>query len=84
MVKNLPAMQETCAQSLSQEDPLEVGRAYLLQYSCLENTMDRGRWWVTIHGVTKSQKQLSTLYLYYKYIYLYKVYFAGQKTKELT
>ena len=25
----------------------------LLQYSCLENPMDRGAWWVTIHGVTK-------------------------------
>ena len=26
-----------------------------LQYSCLENPMDRGAWWATIHGVTKSQ-----------------------------
>ena len=26
-----------------------------LQYSCLENSMDRGAWWATIHGVTKSQ-----------------------------
>ena len=25
----------------------------LLQYSCLENSMDRGAWWTTIHGVTK-------------------------------
>ena len=31
-----------------------------LQYSCLENPMDRGGWWVTIHGVTKSQTQLSS------------------------
>ena len=23
------------------------------QYSCLENSMDRGAWWATIHGVTK-------------------------------
>ena len=33
------------------------------QYSCLENPMDRGAWWATVHGVTKSQtwlKQLST------------------------
>ena len=30
-----------------------------LQYSCLEDPMDRGAWWVTIHGVTKSQTQLS-------------------------
>ena len=34
-----------------------------LQYSCLENPMDRGTWWATVHGVAKSQtrlKQLST------------------------
>ena len=28
---------------------------YPLQYSCLENFMDRGAWWATVHGVTKSQ-----------------------------
>ena len=28
-------------------------------YSCLENSMDRGSWWATVHGVTKSQTQLS-------------------------
>ena len=31
----------------------------LLQYSCLENSMDRGAWWTTVHGVAKSQTQLS-------------------------
>ena len=30
-----------------------------LQYSCLENPMDRGAWWATVHGVAKSRKQLS-------------------------
>ena len=30
-----------------------------LQYSCLENPMDRGAWWAIIHGVTKSQTWLS-------------------------
>ena len=34
---------------------LGVGNGNLLQYSCLENSMDRGSWWVTVHGVTKSQ-----------------------------
>ena len=29
------------------------------QYSCLENPMDRGAWWATVHGVAKSQTQLS-------------------------
>ena len=26
---------------------------YLLQYSCLENPMDRGTWWTTVHGVVR-------------------------------
>ena len=30
------------------------GNGYLLQYPCLENSMDRGAWWATVHGVTKS------------------------------
>ena len=31
----------------------------LLQYSCLENPRDRGTWWATVHGITKSQTKLS-------------------------
>ena len=31
------------------------GHGNPLQYSCLENPMDRGYWWVTVHGVAKSQ-----------------------------
>ena len=30
-----------------------------LQYSCLENFMDRGAWWAPVHGVTKSQTRLN-------------------------
>ena len=30
-----------------------------LQYSCLENPMDGGAWWAAVHGVVKSQTQLS-------------------------
>ena len=29
-----------------------------LQYSCMENLMDSGAWWATVHGVAKSQTQL--------------------------
>ena len=36
-----------------------VGSGNLLQYSCLENSVDRGAWWATVHGITKSQTQLS-------------------------
>ena len=35
------------------------GNGTPLQYSCLENPMDRGAWWATVYGVTKSQTQLS-------------------------
>ena len=35
------------------------GNGYPLQYSCLENSMDREAWWATAHGVAKSQSQLS-------------------------
>ena len=35
------------------------GNGNPLQYSCLENTMDRGAWWATIHGVAKSRTRLS-------------------------
>ena len=45
--------QEMRVQSLGQEDPLEEGMA--LQYSCLENLMDRGACWATVHRVAKSQ-----------------------------
>ena len=40
-VKHLPAMQETWVRPLGQEDPLDKEMA-TVQYSCLENSMDRG------------------------------------------
>ena len=35
------------------------GNGYPLQYSCLENSLDRGTWWATVHGVAESQTRLS-------------------------
>ena len=35
------------------------GNGTLLPYSCLENPMDGGAWWAEVHGVVKSQTQLS-------------------------
>ena len=35
------------------------GNGNPLQYSCLENAMDRGAWWAVVHGVTKSRTWLS-------------------------
>ena len=37
------------------------GNGNPLQYSCLENPMDEGAWWATVHRVTKSQTRLSDL-----------------------
>jgi len=60
MVKNLPAMQKTWVRSLGSVPGLgrfpgeENGNP--LQYSCLENPMDRGAWWATVHGVSKSNQ----------------------------
>ena len=52
-------MQETWVQSLGQEDSLGEGNGNSLQYSCLENSMDRGAWQAIIYGVTKSLTQLN-------------------------
>ena len=58
MVKYLPAN----AGDIGDSDSIpESGRSpggghgNLLQYSCLENPIDRGVWWATVHGVTESQ-----------------------------
>ena len=59
MVKNLPAMPETWVQSLGGEDALEEEMATYCGFLALENPVDRGAWWATVHGVTKSQTQLS-------------------------
>ena len=42
----------------------ERGHGNLLQYSCLENSMDRGAWQATDHGVAKSQAQPSAFHLH--------------------
>ena len=59
MVRNPPAMQETQVQSLDREYPLEKEVGYPLQYSCLENSMDREAWRPIVSGVPKSWTQLS-------------------------
>ena len=53
-------MQETRVRSLGQEEGNGEGNGYPLQYSCLENLMDRGAWWAPVHRVTKSHTQLIT------------------------
>ena len=52
-------MQETQVQSLGREDPLEKEMTTHTSIPVVENSTDRGAWWTVVHGVTKSQKQLS-------------------------
>ena len=60
LVKNLPAVQESWVRTLGWEDPLEKGKAYLLQYSGLENSMD-----CIVHEITKSWTRLSDFHSHY-------------------
>ena len=59
-VKNLPAMQETGVRFLGQEDSPGEGNGNPLQYSCLENPMDKGVWWAVVHGVARVAHGLAT------------------------
>ena len=57
LVRNLPANAGDAQDSGSIPGlggPPEKGNGNLLQYYCLKNSMDRGAWRVTVHGVTKS------------------------------
>ena len=51
MVKNPPANEGDLIPELGRSSGERKGNP--LQYSCLENSMDRGAWWATVHGVTK-------------------------------
>ena len=53
VAKNLPAMKETWVQYLGWEDSPGKGNGNPLQYSCLENSMDRGARWATHLVLTK-------------------------------
>ena len=62
MVKNLPASAGDARDMDSIPGPgrsLGKGNGYPLQYSYLENTMDGGAWWATVHRIAKSKTGLS-------------------------
>ena len=69
-VKNLPTMKETACNAGDPGSMPESGRApgegngNPLQYSCMENPMNRGVWRATVHRFTKSQTRLSDLTLF--------------------
>ena len=62
VIKNLPANARDTRDAgsipeLGRSPGVRNGNPF--QYSCLENSMDRGAWWATVHGATKSQTQLN-------------------------
>ena len=59
MVKNPPAIWETWVQSLGQENPLEKGMATHSSILAWRIPWTEGAWQATVHGVAKSQTQLS-------------------------
>ena len=63
VVKNLPANAGDVRDASSipgwGRSPGE-GNGNSLQYSCLENPMDRGTWWATVHGIAKSDMTEAT------------------------
>ena len=68
-VKNLPAMLGSIP---GWERSPGEGNDFLFQYSCLENSMDRGTWQATVQGVAKSRTRLSK-----------HTYFSNKKFSEL-
>ena len=60
LVKNLPAMQETWGSIPGSERSPGEGNGNPLQYSCLENSTDRGAWQATVHGVVRVGHNLAT------------------------
>ena len=64
-VKNLPVTQDM--QETQVQDPLEEEMTTPLQYSCLENPMDREAWWAIVHGVTKSRTWLSDWHFHFHF-----------------
>ena len=54
MVRDLPANAEDTALIPGSGKSPGEGNGSLLQYSCLENPMDRGTWWAAVHEITES------------------------------
>ena len=54
MVKNLTTMQEDPGSIPGLGRTAGKGNGNQLQYSCLENSTDRGAWWATVHRIEKS------------------------------
>ena len=53
MVKELPANAGDAGSIPGSGRSLGGGNGNILQHSCLKNSMDRGDWWATVHGISK-------------------------------
>ena len=73
VVRNPPVIQEKCCFIPGSGRSPGEGNGNPLQYSCLENPMDRGAWWATVHTVTKSQTRLKQLSMQNPYEYVSSV-----------
>ena len=84
VVKNLPAnagdIRDTGLILGSGRSP-EGRHGNPLQYSCLENPMDRGAWQATVHSVAKSRTQLKRLSMHACMFYIY-IYSTGKKSES--
>ena len=72
MVKNLPANAEDTGSIPGSERSPGEGNGNPFQYFCLENSMDRGAWLATVHGVTKEldmTENARTLDTFIKYLF---------------
>ena len=78
-VKNPPAKQEMWVQSSGSGRFPAEGHGNPLQYSCPGNPVDRGAWWVTVHGAAKSQTQLS---MHACLLHALDRWIAGKRKKE--
>ena len=63
MVKNPPANAGDMDQTPGSGRFPGGGSGYPFQHSCLENPMEKGAWWATVHEVTKVRHDLSTEYV---------------------
>ena len=60
VVKNLPAKAGDWGSIPGSGRSPEEGNGNPLQYSCLENPMDRGAWWTLVHGLARVRQDLAT------------------------
>ena len=65
LVENMPMMRETLDSIPGLGRSPGEGNGNPLQYSCLENSMDRGAWWATVHGVAKSRIRVTDQQFHY-------------------